>query len=179
MLPNEEPPGLLSDLPELGVLGEGTALRPFAEGAQSPKAFEGSPVDTSFVHSCPSPTFVLPLGAASACPCLLRTRALTTIRSLQPSESSEQDLLGARHCTHSALACKGERDSVSLSGTSCPSMSVLEVMAEGTWPLETLPFICRNPGHRPWHLPPRGCQLPALGPRAEAFSCLDHPRRNQ
>lgn len=100
------------------MLGEGTALRPSAEGTLSPKDFEGSPVDTSFVHSCPSPTFVLPLGAASAFPYLLRSRGLTPIKSLQPTESTEEDLLGTRHCTHSVLGDKGERDSVSLSGTS-------------------------------------------------------------
>ncbi|XP_073665139.1 synaptotagmin-7 isoform X6 [Tursiops truncatus] len=50
-------------------------------------------------------------------------------------------------------------------------------MAEGTLPLETPPFISLDPGHLPWHLSPRHCQLPALGPKTEVFSCLDHPLR--
>lgn len=100
-------------LPGLGVLGEGAALRLSVEGTLSPKDFEGSPMDTSFVHSCPSPTFVLPLGTASACPCLLGSRAPTPIKSSQPTKSIEEDLLGARHYIHSALGDKRERDSVS------------------------------------------------------------------
>lgn len=79
-------------LPGLGVLGEGAALRLSVEGTLSPKDFEGSPMDTSFVHSCPSPTFVLPLGTASACPCLLGSRA--------PTPSNRRSLLSPLRRTY-------------------------------------------------------------------------------